>query len=318
MAEAELPFVSVIVPVYNDERRIAGCVEALLAQTYPRDRYEVIVVDNGSTDATRAVVGRYPVTLLSETATRGSYAARNAGLRHARGEILAFTDSDCTPAPQWLAAGVAAIMAGADLAGGNVRFVFSARPSGAEVCDSISNMQIERNIRERGVAKTANLFARASVVAAIGPFPHGLQSGGDVIWTGRATARGFRLVYAPQAEVAHPTRRLLELLKKHYRVGRGQHAIRAARRAEASGTSAAPPGQAAGRRRSKIGAVLRGFLPDSPQSVRESMRVNQVEGVCSLYRVWLVAWLCQITTTLGSLSAAGATFAKRQLPYAPE
>src|SRR5688572_8958532 len=112
-----LPFVSVIVPVLNDEARIGGCVAALLAQDYPRERYEVIVVDNGSTDRTYEVVRGYPVTLLSEAQIRSSFAARNKGMREAVGEIFAFTDSDCTPAPQWLAEGVRAIQAGADLVG---------------------------------------------------------------------------------------------------------------------------------------------------------------------------------------------------------
>ena len=194
MTEApEPPFVSVIVPVFNDERRIETCVKALLAQTYPHDCYEVIVVDNGSTDATREVVGRHPVVLLSETQMRGSYAARNTGLRHARGEIIAFTDSDCTPVAKWIAEGVHAIQAGADLVGGNVRFVFSPRPTGAEIRDAMANLRIERYIREDGAAATANLFVRASVFAAIGTFPNNMVSGGDILFTQRATGAGYSL-----------------------------------------------------------------------------------------------------------------------------
>lgn len=314
-----LPFVSVIVPVLNDEARIGGCIEALLAQEYPRERYEVIVVDNGSSDRSYEVAARYPVTLLSETETRSSFAARNRGMREARGEIFAFTDSDCTPAPRWLAEGVRAIQAGADLVGGRVRFVFSPRPSGAEVCDSMANMQIERNIRERGVCKTANLFVRADLFATLGPFPHDLPSGGDVIWTGRATGAGHKLVYSPLAEVAHPTRRLAALLKKHYRVGRGQRAIRAEQRATALPSVAAGP--AASRRRgklAKLGRALKGFLPEPVSVVRDSMRQHEVEGVSGLYRVWLVAWLCRATTTLGSLAAAVSAQGRSRRVYATE
>src|SRR5689334_6517067 len=115
---AELPFVSVIVPVYNDQQRIVTCVEALLAQDYPRECYEVLVVDNGSTDGTLAALKALPITSLVENTKRGSYAARNKALQQAKGEVIAFTDSDCTPVPGWLAAGVAAIEAGADLVGG--------------------------------------------------------------------------------------------------------------------------------------------------------------------------------------------------------
>lgn len=318
-AHEDTPFVSVVVPVYNDEGRIATCVEALLAQTYPRDRYEVIVVDNGSTDGSYAAVKPYPVKLLSETQTQGSFAARNLGLREARGTIFAFTDSDCTPSPQWLAEGVAAIKDGADLVGGHVRFVFSSRPSGAEICDSVANMQMERNIRERGVAKTANLFATEAVLRGIGPFPHDLRSGGDVIWTRRATSAGFKLVYSPTAEVAHPTRRLVALLKKQYRVGHGQRAIRAAERARNGEARGGANGGGGGRLR-KLKRTLRGFLPEPMASVRSSLRQSQsqLHGPVTLFRVWVAAWLCRAATTLGNLSAARAGKERGRPGYATE
>lgn len=74
---------------------------ALLEQDYPRSDYEVIAIDNGSSDDSRERLARYPVKVVRE-AKRGSYAARNAGLREASGELLAFTDSDCAPRPGWL------------------------------------------------------------------------------------------------------------------------------------------------------------------------------------------------------------------------
>ncbi len=298
---ADLPFVSVVVPLLNDERRIAGCLRALLSQTYPRERYEVIVVDNGSTDGSCIAVRLFPVTLLSETATRGSYAARNVGLRRARGEIYAFTDSDCTPAPGWLAEGVRAIQAGADLAGGNVRFVFSPRPSGAEIQDAIANLRVERYIREEGAAVTANLFVRAAVFAAVGPFASGLGSGGDKLLTQAATRAGYRLVYAPAAEVAHPTRRLAALLKKQYRVGRGHRSLRAASRAAGGGGAA---GSRRGRLR-RLARTLRGFAPERISLVARAMRSHGVAATPGLLlRTWGAAWLCRVASALGNLSAA--------------
>lgn len=94
---------SVIVPVYNTGRYIDRCMNALLEQDYPQADYEVIAIDNGSTDDSRERLSRYPVTVVRES-RRGSYAARNAGLRQASGELLAFTDSDCAPRPGWLKA----------------------------------------------------------------------------------------------------------------------------------------------------------------------------------------------------------------------
>lgn len=220
------PFVSVVVPVFNDPVRIACCLDALLNQNYPRESYEIIVVDNGSTDETLDIIRRYPVRVLMETTMQSSYAARNTGIKVSKGEIIAFTDSDCIPVPEWISLGVHALtQQKADLASGNVRFTFSLEKTGAEIFDSLTNMQIEQNITARNVSKTANLFVRSTVFEKVGLFPQDCQSGGDVAWTGLTTRTGCRLVYEHGAEVAHPARKLMALLKKQYRVGKGQPKI---------------------------------------------------------------------------------------------
>src|SRR3990170_3006911 len=102
-----IPKISVIVPVYNDAQRIGKCIESLLQQTYPHEKYEVIIIDNGSTDETREVIKKYPVKLLIEDKIQSSYAARNKGIKNAKGEVIAFTDSDCIPGNDWIERGVA-------------------------------------------------------------------------------------------------------------------------------------------------------------------------------------------------------------------
>ena len=106
IGEIPSPFVSVIVPVYNDAQRIWKCIESLLQQTYPRQKYEVIIIDNGSTDETRTVIQKYPVKLLIEDKIQNSYAARNKGIKNACGEVIAFTDADCIPDSDWIEKGV--------------------------------------------------------------------------------------------------------------------------------------------------------------------------------------------------------------------
>ncbi len=93
--------ISVIVPAYNAVDTIEKCLRALLDQSYPRDDYEVIVVDDGSTDRTREIVGKYPVKLLSQP-NQGPAVARNLGVENAEGDIILFTDSDCEPARDWI------------------------------------------------------------------------------------------------------------------------------------------------------------------------------------------------------------------------
>jgi glycosyltransferase involved in cell wall biosynthesis len=77
-------------------------VEALIGQDYPADQYELLFVDNGSSDDSVEILNRYPEVNVLHEPVRGSYAARNLGLAEARGEIIAFTDSDCFPLPGWL------------------------------------------------------------------------------------------------------------------------------------------------------------------------------------------------------------------------
>jgi glycosyltransferase involved in cell wall biosynthesis len=95
---------SVIVPVHNTAAHLERCITALLGQDYPRDDYEILMVDNNSTDGSAGILARAPgVRALAET-KQGSYAARNRAVREARGSILAFTDSDCAPDAGWLRA----------------------------------------------------------------------------------------------------------------------------------------------------------------------------------------------------------------------
>jgi glycosyltransferase involved in cell wall biosynthesis len=291
------PFVSVIVPVYNDAGRIAKCIEALIDQTYLKDQYEIIVVDNGSDDNTRDIVRQYPVKLLLEDAIQGSYAARNKGIEHARGEIISFTDSDCIPVREWIDAGVEGmITGGADLVSGTVHFIFSSRPTGSEIYDSLTNMQIEKNIRERKVSKTANLFVHSRVIDTVGPFPAFLRSGGDVWWTGRATAKGFKLLYVPNAEVAHPARRLSHLLEKQFRVGRGMPRIRIS-----NGES-------------KWKCFLYGFfllLPPNYFKIKKLLFERQEPSLGKkMLSVWCAAWLSRIAMGIGTITSVSFLWSK--------
>ncbi|MFC1461215.1 exopolysaccharide biosynthesis polyprenyl glycosylphosphotransferase [Verrucomicrobiota bacterium] len=92
---------SVIIPVYNGADTIVKCLNALQNQTLSEKQFEVIVVDDGSTDNTYGQVCKFPVNLIS-MAHSGPASARNKGAALARGEILVFTDADCVPEPEWL------------------------------------------------------------------------------------------------------------------------------------------------------------------------------------------------------------------------
>jgi glycosyltransferase involved in cell wall biosynthesis len=220
------PFVSVILPHYNNSRQLSKLLEALEKQRYPQDSFEIIVVDNGSADKVDHLASRFNIRLAFEKDIRGSYAARNKGIQMAKGEILCFTDSDCTPHENWIAEGVKTLsQQDAHLVGGNVIFTFSDKKRAAEYYDAITNMGIEDSAIKRQVAKTANLFIKKQVLEKTGLFPVQLKSGGDIYLTAKAVKNRFRLVYSPGAIVYHPARTFFQLLKKSGRVGAGKAGI---------------------------------------------------------------------------------------------
>jgi GT2 family glycosyltransferase len=231
-----LPKVSVIVPVYNGADEIGTCVAALLAQDYPAERLEIIIVDNGSTDTTAEVVRNYGVTLADEREQVGSYAARNKGVAVASGEILGFTDADCLPSPDWVKTAVAAF---ADPA---VHVV------GGEVLACPPETAVERFLARREFLshrhsmqhpfkpyfQTANVFARRSVFERIGAFNGAMISGGDVDFSWRAQIAGLGPIrFVPEAEVEHRHRTdVRELLRQQFKWGLGSGGLSRKYRAE--------------------------------------------------------------------------------------
>lgn len=101
--------VSIIVPFYNAEPYLEACCESLLAQRYPGEGYEIVMIDNNSTDGSAGIVGRHSRIRLLRQSKQGAYAARNTGLKVATGDIIAFTDPDCVVDPNWLTQIVAAL-----------------------------------------------------------------------------------------------------------------------------------------------------------------------------------------------------------------
>lgn len=97
-------FISVVAPFRDARPYIGQCLQSLLSQSYPADRYEIIMVDNNSTDGSaQLAVSSRRVKLLYE-ARPGAYAARNRGIEHAKGDVIAFIDADCSARGDWLAA----------------------------------------------------------------------------------------------------------------------------------------------------------------------------------------------------------------------
>lgn len=206
----EPPFVSVVVPVRNGADTIQDCVASLLAQQYPFQRREIIVVDNASTDATRSIIAALPVISAPEPKVGRSH-ARNRGVAEARGEIVAFVDSDCVAAVDWLRELTAAFerepvsaVAGEILAQPPVTAVqrFTAQ----------REAQWQRRVTTTlphpfRFAITANLAIRREVFDHIGGFDPRFPTAEDSDFGWRFFAAGLAMSYCPTATVSHRLRR---------------------------------------------------------------------------------------------------------------
>ncbi len=225
------PFISVIIPVYNDPRGLADTVGSLLRQDYPAERYEVVVVDNASEDDTPRVAESFAaaqpsrVRTLSEREIRSSYAARNRGVRAARGEILCFLDADMTAPPTYLASLERRFAEGdVDYLGCPVT-LSTGRNTLAETYDRVLGFQVERYLRDAHFAPTCCLAVRADVCARVGLFDATLASGGDWEFGVRVWEHGLRQACAGDIVLSHPARATLRALAaKRRRVARG-HAV---------------------------------------------------------------------------------------------
>jgi len=208
--------VSVIVPHYDDLRRLDVCLSALGKQTFPKTDFEIIVADNGSPqgfqEVESIVAGRAQLISIAE---KGAGPARNGGAAVAIGEVLAFLDSDCVPEPQWIAEGMVAL-AGHDVVGGSVN-VFANDPdklTAAEAFECIFAFNNENYLRRKGFVVSANLFCEKVVFDRVGGFATGVSE--DVDWCHRALAQGLRIGFAPKAAVGHPARRSWAELKRKW------------------------------------------------------------------------------------------------------
>jgi cellulose synthase/poly-beta-1,6-N-acetylglucosamine synthase-like glycosyltransferase len=221
-----LPSVTVIIPHFNDSQRLRKCLFSLQKQTYPDNRFEIIVVNNGSEESCFALAADFkPIRIVNET-HRGSYRARNTAISHAKGVVLAFTDADCIPSLKWLEEGVTCLLSneGLGIVGGKIVYFFKSanNPNAYECYDSNRFLDQKRCIEKSHFSVTANMFTFKRIFVEAGLFNANMQSGGDVEWGNRVHAHGFGLVFCSAAVVFHPARnKFKQVYKKTIRVAQG-------------------------------------------------------------------------------------------------
>jgi cellulose synthase/poly-beta-1,6-N-acetylglucosamine synthase-like glycosyltransferase len=219
----EPPMVSVIVAARNSEATIEACLESLLAQDYPKDRYEVIVVDNDSMDRTPERIQRFGVTCVSERTGHSAAWGRNRGLREARGEILAFTDSDCVAAPDWLRWGVAGFTSPEIGCVAGEIVAYPAKTLAERYAESRKALSQRYAMEEsfKPYAQTANAFYRREALRQIGPFDTSLVivEDADLGWRMQEEL-GLAVAFRPESVVYHKHRPSIRALLRQ-RMGYG-------------------------------------------------------------------------------------------------
>ena len=238
----EQPFFSIIIPTFNRPLQLTHCLQSLARVNYPPNRFEVVVVDDGSVGPAETVVSsfsnRLDITLITQPHS-GPAIARNKGAAHAKGKFLAFTDDDCTPAPEWLKSLALRFNGTPDaMIGGRTLNVFLQNLYSAASHFLIEYLYSYYNVN----SDQARFFTSNNLSLAAGRF-HSIggfntlfpdAAAEDREFCDRWLRHGFRMIYAPEVLIYHAHRLTLRsLCRQQFNYGRGAfrfHQLRAPRR----------------------------------------------------------------------------------------
>lgn len=220
--------ISIIIPVYNNATGIRLLLDALLDQSFTD--FEIIIADNNSQDDILSKINQVrektdiSIKIVNVVDVQSSYVARNKGLSIAKGDVIAFIDSDCVPSKKWLEYGYKELASNnVTMVAGAIHFTFEQKePNIWEYYDALGKLNQKEYVK-LGFGATANLFVSKTVFDKHGAFNQELQSGGDYEFGMRATGNRELIAFSKDAIVYHPARTSFNSkLKKSIRVARGQ------------------------------------------------------------------------------------------------
>ena len=274
------PLVSVIIPVWNDAQGLAACLAGIRAQSYPASHIEVIVVDNGSSDGSVEIAKSFAEVVTVSEPTPGSYAARNAGLKQARGDYVAFIDSDCVPCGTWIEEGIAAAAKEPKpgVLAGHVELTHEGSPdSPAVLYERMFSFNQEFNAKT-GTCVAANWLSPKTILERFGGFDGSLRSGGDSKLSRQISEAGYSVRYCAAMRVYHPARATLpELAEKRRRVVGGKWAAASGRGPKALTLGA----------RLSLDAALRSLRTLRGSELPLADRLKVVVVICTIWGVGL-------------------------------
>lgn len=232
-AAAESVFVSVVLPVRNEERHIEACLDSVLAQDYPHDRYEVIVADGGSTDRTRdivsAIAARDTRVRLIDNPGRLQASGLNLAIAASRGDVIARQDGHAEWAPSHLSRSVGLLFStGADNVGGR-QDAIGEGASGRAIARAMTSpfgvggARFRYSDHEEEMPTVFLGTFRRSVFERVGLFDEAYPPHEDYELNERIRGTGGRIVFSPHIRTRYYVRSGLQALgRQYFRYGRGK------------------------------------------------------------------------------------------------
>ena len=227
--------ISIVIPTYNRKESLRKCLRSLIGQDFPADRFELIVVDDGSDCAVESLVadlrGGFSNLVYVQQENKGPACARNAGVRLAGGDLVAFVDDDCIANGEWVRLMVEEHRRDPRAAAVGGRTLTSSRKTPVIVSQFLSTISIEADVRGRSEViffPTCNVSLKKSVLADHAfneRFP--LPGGEDLEFFWRLHRAGLRLVWSRRIELTHDRRDTLRsFLAQAYIYGRGNFLVK--------------------------------------------------------------------------------------------